>query len=157
MASLVCRYFVNRLARFRSLSASERASDSRSLARSRSLLRARERKRKRGRPYCRIRMQRAVETAVDVVRAVADDTAPSTRDPLPRRALSAMQVLLYAVEDHGEQLHISFGIEKCQLLCRKTHFFGGRSCPNPLTCQAFCAKSPQTTAFWVAKCRTHSF
>ena len=27
--------------------------------------------------------------------AVADDTAPSTRDVLPRRALSHMQVLLY--------------------------------------------------------------
>ena len=48
--------------------------------------------------------------------AVADDTAPSSRDPVPRRALSAMQVLLYAVQDHGEQLHISFGHEKCQLL-----------------------------------------
>ena len=48
--------------------------------------------------------------------AVADDTAPSTRDVLPRRALSHMQVLLYAVEDHAKQLHIEFGVEKCQLL-----------------------------------------
>ena len=48
--------------------------------------------------------------------AVADDTAPSTRDPVPRRALSHMQVLLYAVEEHAKQLHIEFGVEKCQLL-----------------------------------------
>ena len=48
--------------------------------------------------------------------AVADDTAPSTHDVIPRRALSHMQVLLYSVEDNAKQLHIEFGLEKCQLL-----------------------------------------
>ena len=48
--------------------------------------------------------------------AVADDTAPSSRHLFPRSAISHMQVLLYAVEDHARQLHIEFGVEKCQLL-----------------------------------------
>ena len=37
--------------------------------------------------------------------AVADDTAPSTRDVSPRQALSHMQVLLYTVEEHAKQNH----------------------------------------------------
>ena len=32
------------------------------------------------------------------------------------KALSHMQVLLYTVEDHAKQLHVDFGVEKCQLL-----------------------------------------
>ena len=48
--------------------------------------------------------------------AVADDTAPSTHDLVPRRALSHMQVLLYAVEADAKQLHVEFGVQKCQLL-----------------------------------------
>ena len=48
--------------------------------------------------------------------AVADDTAPSTHDLVPRRALSHMQVLLYAVESDAKQLHVEFGVQKCQLL-----------------------------------------
>ena len=48
--------------------------------------------------------------------AVADDTAPSSRSPHPRVALSDLQALLYITEDEARQLHIDFGISKCQLL-----------------------------------------
>ena len=47
---------------------------------------------------------------------VADDTAPSSSDSNVRKAISQFQVLLYAAEDEGKQLHIDFGADKCQLL-----------------------------------------
>ena len=48
--------------------------------------------------------------------AVADDVAPSATGDLPRDVLHNMQHLLYIVEDHGTQLHMKFGKDKCRLL-----------------------------------------
>ena len=47
---------------------------------------------------------------------VADDVAPTVTGDSPREALHKMQILLNIVEAHGEQLFMSFGIEKCKLL-----------------------------------------
>ena len=48
--------------------------------------------------------------------AVADDVAPCTTAEHPRDALHSMQHLLNVVEDHGNQLHMKFGKDKCRLL-----------------------------------------
>ena len=48
--------------------------------------------------------------------AVADDVAPCATATQPRDALHQMQLLLNIVEDHGEQLHMKFGANKCKLL-----------------------------------------
>ena len=48
--------------------------------------------------------------------AVADDVAPCATGDHPRDALHQMQLLLNIVEDHGTQLHMKFGSEKCKLL-----------------------------------------
>lgn len=48
--------------------------------------------------------------------AVADDKAPSSSDINPRKAISQLQVLLYAAEEEGKQLHIDFGADKYHLL-----------------------------------------
>ena len=48
--------------------------------------------------------------------SVADDTAPSSRSPHPQQALSDLQTLLYVTEAEARQLHIDFGVSKCQLL-----------------------------------------
>ena len=48
--------------------------------------------------------------------AVADDIAPCATADHPRDVLSQMQHLLNVVEDHGTQLHMKFGKEKCKLL-----------------------------------------
>ena len=48
--------------------------------------------------------------------AVADDVAPTSRGSHPREAISNLQQLLYIVEDWGQQLHITFGVDKCRLL-----------------------------------------
>ena len=48
--------------------------------------------------------------------AVADDVAPSATGDLPRDVLHNMQLLLHVVEDHGTQLHMKFGKDKCRLL-----------------------------------------
>ena len=47
---------------------------------------------------------------------VADDETASTQDAEPRIAISNMQVLLYAIESHGTQHHIGYGVAKCGLL-----------------------------------------
>ena len=47
---------------------------------------------------------------------VADDVAPCATAEHPRDALHNMQHLLNVVEDHGTQLHMRFGKEKCKLL-----------------------------------------
>ena len=47
---------------------------------------------------------------------VADDETPSSSNPSPRIAISDMQVLLSAVETHGSDFHISYGVPKCKLL-----------------------------------------
>ena len=48
--------------------------------------------------------------------AVANDVAPTSRGTNPREALHNLQNLLHIVEDWGNQLHIQFGVDKCQLL-----------------------------------------
>ena len=48
--------------------------------------------------------------------AVADDVAPNVTGATPREAIHKLQVLLNIVEAHGEQLFMSFGIDKCKLL-----------------------------------------
>ena len=48
--------------------------------------------------------------------AVADDVAPCATSDHPRDALHHMQHLLSVVEDHGTQLHMKFGKDKCKLL-----------------------------------------
>ena len=48
--------------------------------------------------------------------AVADDVAPCVTADQPREALHQMQNLISIVEDHGTQLHMKFGKEKCKLL-----------------------------------------
>ena len=48
--------------------------------------------------------------------AVADDVAPCATAANPRDALHQMQYLLNIVEDHGTQLHMKFGQDKCKLL-----------------------------------------
>ena len=48
--------------------------------------------------------------------AVADDVAPCATASNPRDALHQIQILLNIVEDHGSQLHMTFGAEKCKLL-----------------------------------------
>ena len=48
--------------------------------------------------------------------AVADDVAPCATADHPRDALHSMQDLLSVVEDHGTQLHMKFGKDKCKLL-----------------------------------------
>ena len=48
--------------------------------------------------------------------AVADDVAPTITADTPREALHKMQTLLNIVEAHGEQLYMSFGVDKCKLL-----------------------------------------
>ena len=48
--------------------------------------------------------------------AVADDVAPCATAVNPRDALHQMQYMLSIVEDHGTQLHMKFGQEKCKLL-----------------------------------------
>ena len=48
--------------------------------------------------------------------AVADDVAPTVTADTPREALHKMQILLNIVEAHGEQLYMSFGVDKCKLL-----------------------------------------
>jgi hypothetical protein len=48
--------------------------------------------------------------------AVADDVAPCTTTDHPRDVLHQMQHLLSVVEDHGTQLHMKFGQDKCKLL-----------------------------------------
>ena len=47
---------------------------------------------------------------------VADDVAPTVTGDSPREALHKLQILLNIVEAHGEQLFMSFGVEKCKLL-----------------------------------------
>ena len=47
---------------------------------------------------------------------VADDVAPTVTGDSPREALHKLQILLNIVEAHGEQLFMSFGIDKCKLL-----------------------------------------
>ena len=48
--------------------------------------------------------------------AVADDVAPCATASHPRDAIHQMQLLLNIVEDHGTQLHMKFGANKCKLL-----------------------------------------
>ena len=48
--------------------------------------------------------------------AVADDVAPCSTADHPRDAIHQMQILLNVVEDHGTQLHMKFGTDKCKLL-----------------------------------------
>jgi hypothetical protein len=48
--------------------------------------------------------------------AVADDVAPCATANHPRDAIHQMQILLNVVEDHGTQLHMKFGTDKCKLL-----------------------------------------
>ena len=48
--------------------------------------------------------------------AVADDVAPCATASNPRDSLHQMQYMLSIVEDHGTQLHMKFGQEKCKLL-----------------------------------------
>ena len=48
--------------------------------------------------------------------AVADDVAPCATASHLRDALHQMQLLLNVVEDHGTQLHMQFGADKCKLL-----------------------------------------
>jgi hypothetical protein len=48
--------------------------------------------------------------------AVADDVAPTVTGDTPREALHQLQILLNIVEAHGEQLYMSFGVDKCKLL-----------------------------------------
>ena len=48
--------------------------------------------------------------------AVADDVAPCATADHPVDAVHQLQNLLYIVEDHGTQLHMRFGVEKCKLL-----------------------------------------
>ena len=48
--------------------------------------------------------------------AVADDVAPCATADHPRDVLHQMQHLLSVVEDHGTQLHMKFGQDKCKLL-----------------------------------------
>ena len=48
--------------------------------------------------------------------AVADDVAPCATASHPRDAVHQMQILLNVVEDHGSQLHMRFGAQKCKLL-----------------------------------------
>ena len=48
--------------------------------------------------------------------AVADDVAPCVTADDPREALHQLQQLISIVEDHGTQLHMKFGKEKCKLL-----------------------------------------
>ena len=47
---------------------------------------------------------------------IADDVAPCATASHPRDATHQMQLLLNIVEDHGTQLHMKFGAEKCKLL-----------------------------------------
>ena len=47
---------------------------------------------------------------------VADDVAPTVTGDSPREALHKLQILLNIVEAHGEQLFMSFGVDKCKLL-----------------------------------------
>ena len=48
--------------------------------------------------------------------AVAANVAPCGTADHPREALHQMQNLLSIVEDHGTQLHMKFGKDKCKLL-----------------------------------------
>jgi hypothetical protein len=48
--------------------------------------------------------------------AVANDVAPCATADHPRDALYQMQHLLNVVEDHGTQLHMKFGSDKCKLI-----------------------------------------
>ena len=48
--------------------------------------------------------------------AVAEDVAPCATANHPRVALHQMQILINVVEDHGTQLHMKFGTDKCKLL-----------------------------------------
>ena len=48
--------------------------------------------------------------------AVADDVAPCATAEHPVDAVHQLQHLLYIVEDHGAQLHMKFGVDKCKLL-----------------------------------------
>ena len=48
--------------------------------------------------------------------AVADDVALCATVDHPRDVLHQMQLLLNVVEDHGTQLHMKFGKDKCKLL-----------------------------------------
>ena len=48
--------------------------------------------------------------------AVADDVATCATANHPRDALHQMQILLNVVVDHGTQLHMKFGTDKCKLL-----------------------------------------
>ena len=48
--------------------------------------------------------------------AVADDVAPCATADHPRDAIHQMQILLNIVEDHGTQLKMKFGTDKCKLL-----------------------------------------
>ena len=48
--------------------------------------------------------------------AIADDVAPCATASHPRDAIHQMQLLLNIVEDHGTQLHMKFGADKCKLL-----------------------------------------
>ena len=47
--------------------------------------------------------------------AVADDVAPCAIAANPRDALHQMQHLLSIEKDHGTQLHMKFGHDKCKL------------------------------------------
>ena len=48
--------------------------------------------------------------------ALADDIAPTSIGKHPREAIHRLQNMLYIVEDWGTQLHIKFGLHKCELL-----------------------------------------
>ena len=47
---------------------------------------------------------------------VADDVASTVTGDSPREALHKLQTLVNIVEAHGEQLYMSFGVDKCKLL-----------------------------------------
>ena len=47
---------------------------------------------------------------------LADDTAPTSSGKTPREAIHHLQPLLYIVQHHGTQLHLTFGVDKCKLL-----------------------------------------
>ena len=47
---------------------------------------------------------------------VADDVAPTVTGDTGREAVHELQLLLNIVEAHGEQLYMTFGVDKCKLL-----------------------------------------
>ena len=47
---------------------------------------------------------------------VADDVVPTVTGDTGREAVHKLQLLLNIVEAHGEQLYMTFGVDKCKLL-----------------------------------------